>query len=66
MKYSYPLLNLSNVIDRNIILAWNELYPPTELEVKKNNIIFMYQGNKNIFIEDYKILTQFINNNFEL
>jgi len=66
MKYSYPLLNLSNVIDNNIILAWNELYPPTELEVKKNNIIFKYQGNKNIFIEDYKILTQFINNNFEL
>ena len=66
MKYSYPLLNLSNVIDNNIIVAWNELYPPTELEVKKNNIIFKYQGNKNIFIEDYKILTQFINNNFEL
>ena len=66
MKYSYPLLNLSNVIDSNIILAWNELYPPTELELKKNNIIFKYQGNKNIFIEDYKILTQFINNNFEL
>ena len=66
MKYSYPLLNLSNVIDKNIILAWNELYPPTELELKKNNIIFNYQGNKNIFIEDYKMLTQFINNNFNL
>jgi endonuclease I len=66
MKYSYPLLNLSNVIDANILLAWNELYPPTELEHKKNNIIFKYQGNKNIFIEDNKILTQFINNNFNL
>ena len=66
MKFSYPLLNLSNVIDSNIILAWNELYPPTELELKKNNIIFNYQGNKNIFIEDYKMLTLFINNNFEL
>ena len=66
MKYSYPLLNLSNVIDSNIILAWNELYPPTELELKKNNIIFNYQGNKNIFIEDYKKLTAFINNNFNL
>jgi hypothetical protein len=53
MKYSYPLLNLSNVIDSNIILAWNELYPPTELELKKNNIIFKYQGNKNIFIEPF-------------
>ena len=66
MKYTYPLLNLSNVIDSNIILAWNELYPPTDLEFKKNNIIFIYQGNKNIFIEDYKMLTLFINNNFNL
>ena len=66
MKLSYPLLNLSNVIDKNIILAWNELYPPTEHEFKKNKIIFHYQGNKNIFIEDYKMLTQFINNNFNL
>jgi endonuclease I len=64
MKYTYPLLNLSNVIDSNIILAWNELYPPTELELKKNNIIYNYQGNKNIFIEDYKKLELFINNNF--
>jgi hypothetical protein len=66
MKYTYPLLNLSNVIDTNIILLWNELYPPTELEFKKNNIIFNYQGNKNIFIEDYKMLAQFIKNNFNL
>ncbi len=66
MKFSYPLLNLSNVIDSNIILAWNELYPPTDLEFKKNNIIYIYQGNKNIFIEDHKIMTQFINNNFNL
>ena len=66
MKFSYPLLNLSNVIDSKLILAWNELYPPTELELKKNNIIFNYQGNKNIFIEDYKKMTIFINNNFNL
>jgi len=66
MKYSYPLLNLSNVIEHDVLILWNELYPPTELEVKKNNIIFKYQGNKNIFIEDYKMLSQFVNNNFDL
>jgi endonuclease I len=66
MKYTYPLLNLSNVIDRNTILAWNNLYPPTQLELKKNIIIYNYQGNKNIFIEDYKMLPIFINNNFHL
>jgi hypothetical protein len=66
MKYTYPLLNLSNVIEHDVLILWNELYPPTELELKKNNIIFKYQGNKNIFIEDSKILTRFINNNFNL
>jgi hypothetical protein len=60
MKYTYPLLNLSSVIDYDIIILWNELYPPTEYEFKKNNIIFHYQGNKNIFIEDYKKLKLFI------
>ena len=64
MKYTYPLLNLSNVIDNDVVILWNELYPPTELELKKNNIIYKYQGNKNIFIEDYKMLSKFINNNF--
>jgi len=66
MKYSYPLLNLSNVIEHDVLILWNELYPPTELEHKKNNIIFKYQGNKNIFIEDYKKLSAFINNNYNL
>ena len=61
MKYTYPLLNLSKIIDYNIIILWNELYPPTEYELKKNNIIFKYQGNKNIFIEDYKQLELFVN-----
>jgi len=60
MKYTYPLLNLSSIIDYDIIILWNELYPPTELEFKKNNIIYNYQGNKNIFIEDYKKLKLFI------
>ena len=62
MKYTYPLLNLSKIIDYNIIILWNELYPPTEYELKKNNIISKYQGNKNIFIEDYKQLELFVNN----
>ena len=61
MKYTYPLLNLSKIIDYNIIILWNDLYPPTEYEFKKNNIISKYQGNKNIFIEDYKQLELFVN-----
>ena len=62
MKYTYPLLNLSNVIDSSIIILWNDLYPPTDFELKKNNIIYKYQGNKNIFIEDSKILAKYITN----
>ena len=61
MKHTYPLLNLSKVIDYNVLILWNELYPPTEYEILKNNIIFKYQGNKNIFIEDYKKLELFVN-----
>ena len=60
MKYTYPSLNLSSVIDYNIIILWNTLYPPTEYEFKKNNIIYNYQGNKNIFIEDSKKLEYFV------
>ena len=61
MKYTYPLLNLSTIIDYDIIILWNKLYPPTEYEFEKNNIVYNYQGNKNIFIEDYKKLELFIN-----
>jgi len=60
MKYTYPLLNLSSVIDYNIVILWNELYPPNDYEFKKNNIIYTYQGNKNIFIEDSKKLKLFV------
>jgi len=60
MKYTYPSLNLSSVIDYNIIILWNTLYPPNEFEFKKNNIIYTYQGNKNIFIEDSKKLECFV------
>lgn len=60
MKYTYPLLNLSSVIDYKVVLLWNELYPPNDYELKKNNIIYHYQGNKNIFIEDNKKLELFI------
>ena len=60
MKYTYPLLNLSSVIDYNLVILWNELYPPSNYEIQKNNIICQYQGNKNIFIEDTKKVELFI------
>ena len=60
MKYTYPLLNLSSIIDYDLVILWNKLYPPDDYELKKNNIIYLYQGNKNIFIEDNKKVKSFI------
>ena len=53
MKYTYPLLNLSKIIDYNIIILWNELYPPTEYELKK---IILFLSIKAIKIYLLKII----------
>ena len=36
MKYTYKNLILENVIDKNILIKWNNEYPP--LDRKKQNI----------------------------
>ena len=53
MKHTYPQLNIENVLDLELILKWNLLYPPTQLEIKRNNIIYSIQGNDNLFISKY-------------
>jgi len=53
MKYSYPELNIENVLDLELILKWNILYPPTQLEIERNKIIECIQGNNNPFISNY-------------
>ena len=60
MKYTYPLLNISYVIDYNDLITWNKLYPPSDYEILKNKVINKYQGNSNIFIENYKLLELYI------
>ena len=35
MKYTYKNLILENVIDKNILIKWNNEYPPTEIEKNK-------------------------------
>ena len=62
MKYTYPLLNLSYVIDYENLIMWNKKYPPNDYELMKNKLINKYQGNSNIFIEDYELLELFIKN----
>jgi hypothetical protein len=63
MKYTYPELNIENVLDLELILKWNILYPPTQLEIKRNKIIKSIQGNNNLFISEYnriKYITKFV------
>ena len=56
MKYTYENLILENVIDKNILIKWNNEYPPTEIEKKQNLIIKQIQGNENIFITNYQLV----------
>lgn len=37
--------------DLTTLLDWNDLYPPTDEEYYRNNIIFQVQGNRNPFID---------------
>jgi hypothetical protein len=60
MKYTYPLLNVSYVINYNDLILWNKLYPPSDYEIMKNKVITNYQGNSNIFIENHELLEIFI------
>ena len=53
MIYTYPKLNIENVITYDLIIKWNILYPPTQLEIERNEIIKSLQGNCNIFISKY-------------
>ena len=53
MKYIYPELNIENVLDLELILKWNLLYPPTQVEIERNKIIKSIQGNDNPFISKY-------------
>jgi|TARA_Y100000389_G_scaffold178062_1_gene190881 endonuclease I len=52
MSYFYPELNINDVIDIDTLIRWNELYPPSIYEIKKNKINNYIQGNSNIFIDD--------------
>ena len=50
MKYQYPNIDMNMVLDDDLIIEWNEMYPPTDLEKDRNKKIEMLQGNRNPFI----------------
>lgn len=37
--------------DLQSLLSWNDLYPPSDEEFMRNNMIFQIQGNRNPFID---------------
>jgi endonuclease I len=51
MKLVYPKLNLKNIIDPEILINWDKLYPPLQDEIERNELIYNLQGNINPFIE---------------
>lgn len=56
MDFTYNNIDLNNVIEKELLIKWNYEYPPTFIEKKQNEIINNYQGNKNIFIDNYKLI----------
>ena len=50
MLYNYDKLLLEDIIDEHTLNYWDDNYPPTEFEYKKNELIKYLQGNYNIFI----------------
>ena len=57
MLTNYPRLMSSYVLDIDLLIKWNNLYPPSELELERNEVIKELQGNENLFIKDYKKLS---------
>ena len=62
MKLIYPKISISDVIDEDLLLYWNNKYKPHSLEFKRNIVIKKNQGNYNPFILNYQLLNIFLNN----
>ena len=56
MDFTYKNIDINNVIEKELLIKWNLEYPPTYIEKKQNKIIKNYQGNNNIFIDNYKLI----------
>ena len=57
--YTYPKYRkkiLKDIIDPYTILIWHHQYPVSEFELYKSYEIAKLQGNKNIFVENPKLL----------
>lgn len=41
-----------------LFLDWNRRYPPDAFEARRNDLVEQWQGNRNPFIDDYKLADQ--------
>tara|TARA_Y100000389_G_scaffold145543_1_gene144124 strand:+ start:694 stop:1419 length:726 start_codon:yes stop_codon:yes gene_type:complete len=62
MKLKYENIILENVIDLDILLYWNNLYPPTKIELIQNEKIKSSQGNYNHFIINPELVEYYFHN----
>ena len=62
MKFKYENITLENVIDLDILLYWNYMYPPTKVEELQNEKINLIQGNYNHFIINPDLIEHYFNN----
>lgn len=51
MKFIYPKMVLNNIIDMDVLIDWDYLYPPLDWEIARNKLIYKYQENINPFVE---------------
>jgi endonuclease I len=55
-------LNISAVADLETLLKWNEIDPVDPYEVRRNNVVFEYQKNRNPFIDHPELVTYIYGN----
>lgn len=49
-------IDIDNLIDNDTMMNWNCMYPPSDEEKRRNEIIYEIQGTYNRFVEDSSIL----------
>lgn len=54
----YDMVPIEQVGDIKILKKWNNQYPPSQFEIARNNKLNKTQGNRNPYIDDFKLVDQ--------
>jgi hypothetical protein len=55
---AYPTIP-RDVLDVDLMLQWNYRFPPNESEKERNDKVYQLQGNRNVFIDNLKMMYKF-------